>query len=319
MMYVLFLLIAAPSLYAEEGIRFSLSPSYTQLLIQPGKNAPLTYELINQGDPSTFSFHIYRINQKDQQGLNEQHVESFSDNNRTDNSIQFTSIEKESLDESFFLNSRQKKTMRLTITTSEKNRGDYYYGITAYNEPAGRVSDGSLIARIKTGAASVLFITISQNGVIDADPVISSFTLSGSSYPTFRTISVFDSFDPIRPLLHVKNNGRNFISADGELTVKNIFGLSSKQPLTSSTILSESSRTIPLARTYLQTLLPGNYTADSRIIIHNPHTKETITTLHASYQFYVIPAKLIVGCIVILLAIFFIRVKRKECQKKLVK
>ena len=306
-------------LYAKEvlpvanGVNMSLSPSYTQLLIQPGKSVDITYELTNWGDPSTFSFHIYQFDTIDT-------GETLKKRDKNDEAIHFSSPDGEHNDQRFFLNSKKKKELKMTISVDENTvQHDYYYALTAHNEPAWNTDEKSLAARIKTGLSSMLFITVSRNGNIDSESLVDLFTLTGSSYPAFGTISIFDSFDVIRPVISLKNNGRNFISVDGELTLKTMFGLSSSLPLTSSMVLSESSRTIPLAQTnprfnrgQIPTLLfPGKYTATVRIIIHNPHTKETLATLNSSYQFFIIPGKLIV-IVVLLMLILFMYIFKKQ-------
>ncbi len=301
--------------YAKENtqgtsaINISLSPSYTQLLIQPGKSVDLVYELTNWGDPSSFSFHIYQFDSIDEQKI-------FKEHDQNDITIHFSSPEGTKNDQSFFLNSKKKKKLKITVSANENTpQHDYYYAFVAYNEPVGNTDEKSLIARIKAGLTSTFFITVSQNGNINSEPLINSFTLDGSSYPTFRTTRIFDSFDSIRPEVFIKNDGRNFISSNGILTVKNIFGFSSETSFIPSLILSESTKTIPLTKSTLRFFLPGKYIATAHITIHNPHTKETITTLHSSYQFYVIPGKLMVIFGVLVIMILSWRLyKRKNIQ-----
>lgn len=293
---------------ATKGVSISLSPSYTQLLIQPGKSIDIRYELTNWGDPSFFSFHMYQFDT-----INTQ--KTFTERDQDNTAIHFSFAKDSQNDQSFFLNSKKKKELKMTILVDENTpQHDYYYALTAYNEPAGNVDEKSLTARIKAGLASTLFITVSKKEDINSDPSINLFALEGSSYPLFGTMRIFDAFDHVRPLLNIKNDGRNFISSNGELTVKNMFGLSSKTPFIPSLILNDSIKTIPFTKNHLQFFLPGKYTATAQIVIHNPHTKETIATLDSSYQFYVIPGKLMVVfgvLIIIFLSVCFYKKKNR--------
>lgn len=311
-----FLLTASHRIYATEvlpeatGVSFSLSPSYTQLLIQPGKSVDVTYELTNWGDPSSFSFHIYRVNKTDQQ-------ETLIEKNQNDTAIKFSSHADEKVDQSFFLNSKKKKTMKIIIKAEEKTptrtSKDYYYTLTAYNELVGSVNDGSLIAHIKTGIASVILITVSQNGAIDADPHIASFNLTESSYPNIsflgKTIMFFDSFDKIKSRIMLKNNGINFFSVEGQIISKNMFGKTSTIALIPSTpILSGST---VLKDSSSRFILPGPRVFTAHLTAYHPYTKETITALTRSYSFFILPGKLFILLGFLMLVIFFISRKRK--------
>lgn len=283
-------------IFATEGIGLSLSPSYTQLLIQPGKEAPLTLELTNQADPASFAFHLYTVDQSGQFK-----IQTPIEPGQTDASSIYFTFEDKSLgfNRSFFLTSNKKKTTAVTIAVGEKTPlKDYYYAIVASTEPSGTVSDGSLMVRFKASAASLIFISVSRNGAIIADPRASSFQLHGSSYGPLtlagKQIVFFDSLDRIQPEIVLKNEGKNFAGASGQIVVKNILGQTSTTVLNSVVLISQGKNTMTLANDKnFKALFPGPYTAYANINVYNPHTKQSIKKITASYQFFVIPAQLL--------------------------
>ncbi len=300
----------SPLLVQAQQTSLNLSPSLSQLVIQPGRTADDTFQLTNAGDPTTVRLNVFTFVPRDQVG----HI---TIENKLEGGIEFL-INHESelkLNEPFFLKTNEKKQFKLSIHPPEGTpQRDYYYILLAQSEPVPS-EEGTSTLRAKITVGSPLLITVSHSGQVQVKPKVILFRVI-AKYRFFGQ-NIFDSFDKIPLVLTVGNEGENFVLAQGKIILKTQSGKIVNFLLKPQKILAQSQRLLKADPSpyeeNLSLLLSGFF-------IGKYQTSATITfgdgaaNLVASTNFLAVPFKLIM--FLLLAAALFVFLVLKYLRKK---
>jgi hypothetical protein len=309
-----------PYIYAQ-NVSLSLTPPLIQLVIKPGKSVLIAYTLKNSGDPAIISSHVVPFKPVGQKG-------QIQIDQQMEGPVRFSLDNSNiTLDQSFFLNSRQSQQLLLKIRIPEGTPiGDYYYTFIATSEPP--QGSGTNNAGAKVTIGSNILITVSSDGFTEAKGSIPE--LSVISPYSFRFLGkiykIFESTDTIPIRLVIRNEGSNLVQPEGTLILKGNFGEKAHYDVLNQNILSHSERLIQASggaqidcednpkayycKSDTSLLLKGFFLGKYHLSTSLTFGEGT-QTLFAATSFYAFPIKYTIGIllaiIIIIFVIFFIK------------
>ena len=305
-----FLLFTFKSVSAQQ-IGLSVSPSHLEAVIKPGKSILIAYKIQNFGDPTILKTYVLPFIAKGNQGEIEI-KEEFEGPIRfeLDNSNL-------SLNESYFLNSRQEQQILLRIRVPEGTpEGDYYYTLISETVPNPAIEGlSSSQARGKIGTN--ILITVTESGRIDLKGNIVIFdVLSRFKFEIFGyKYRIFDSGDVIPLVLIAENKGKNLIKPNGDIVLRGNFGEKAIYNVIPQGILSESQRQLTATPSALVNCDQGRKSfycdRDASLLISGfflgkydlsttLNFGEGSPNVYSTVEFIAIPIKFLIGLIVVI-------------------
>jgi hypothetical protein len=313
-------LFVTGDIYAQ-NVSLSLSPPLVQVVIKPGKSVLIAYTLKNSGDPAIISSQVLPFTASGQNG-------QIKVQTQMEGPVRFSLDNSNiTLNQSFFLNSRQSQQLLLKIRIPEGiTSGDYYYTFLASSEPPQGAGTNNSGAKVTIG--SNILISVSPDGYTEARGSITELsTISPYTLHLFgKTIKIFESTDVIPIRLVIRNEGQNLVSPEGSLILKGNLGEKATYDLLNQNILSNSERLIHAsngaqincedhmksyycrqdASLFLKGFFLGGYHVSTSLTFG-----EGTQTLFSSTNFYAFPIKytigILIGVIIILVMIMFIK------------
>lgn len=224
-------------LYAQQ-VSLSISPPLLQTTIKPGKSIMIAYSLKNYGDPTYLQIKVVSFEPRDNLG-------NIRLKNEIEGPIKFNLDNADlQIERPFFLKNGETQQILLRIRIPENvSEGDYYYTLLAETIPQNNLS-GISSAQTKMTIGSNILITVTNSGIIDIKPKIVIFDVLSKIKIFGKKINIFDSFDKIPVILILENKGKNLITPEGDIILKNNFGHQYKYQIIPKNILSESQRLI---------------------------------------------------------------------------
>ena len=290
-----------------QQVSLGISPPLLEVLIKPGRSIMIAYNLENSGDPVHIYVKMMSFEPKDNFG-------NVRIKNKLEGPVLFNLDNSDiKLSLPFFLKSLSSQQLLLRIRIPENaENGDYYYSLLAETVPAAS-TEGIGSAQVKATIGSNIIITVTDSGVVEVKPKIILFdVLSKINFNFFgKSIKIFDSFDKIPIMLVIKNEGKNLIKPQGEISLKGSFGLTSKYDIISKNILSESQRLIEATPSagfdeQQNTLTLNGFFTGLYHLSADINFGENSPQVFASTSFFAFPFKLLFGLAIVIVGIIYI-------------
>lgn len=295
---IIFFFLFLSAFSFAQTLSLSISPPLLEVVIKPGKSILIAYNVENSGDPVVLTPQVLSFEPSDERGnIKLKEIEGplrFS----LDNS----EIE---LGKPFLLKSKSSQQLLLRIRVPENApEGDYYYSLALTSSP-NLPQEKNVSTATQATIASNILITITESGVLDIKPKIVFFdVIPKIQLPFLGKIKLFDSFEKIPVVLKIANTGKNFMKAQGEITLEGVLGTKIKWDLVPSNILAQSERLIfasseaeikpffynkkPVSLILPKGFYLGKYTLRAKVNFG----EESPTILNASTSFFAFPIKL---------------------------
>lgn len=315
--FFLFIFLISIFLHPVYGQQLSLSidPPIIQTIIKPGKSIMVAYNVKNYGDPTYLQAKVVSFEPKDNLG-------NIRLKKEIEGPIRFSLDNSQiNLERPFFLKNGEKQQILLRIKVPENtHEGDYYYTLLIETIAQGFLNNISSTQSKMTIGSNIL-LTVTNSGITDIKPKIVFFDVLTKIKIFGKKTNLFDSFDKVPVVLILENKGKNFITPEGEITVKNNFGQKYTYQIIPKNILSESQRLIetyqsskenqeknPISSFILSGFLFGKYTISAKI-----YFGENSSQIFGKTTFFAFPFKLSLAIITIILIISgFLHFKNKE-------
>ncbi len=287
-LYTLYFILYTGSAYAQQP-SVSLSPTLTELAIQPGRSTNVRYKFTNAGDPAIIKFR----------------VESASTN--PESPLQFKILNEEiELNKEIFVKNSFSEDILLNITAPEGiKEQDYYFDFFIEVQPP-PAEEGKGNLRAKITLQSPLLIIVTSTGQVEIKPKITIFDLVPNrkiEFMGFR-LNLMDSFRKVPLILIIENKGKNLLKPRGEIIIRGPFGKSNSYPIDQTPILAGSQKRIELD-------LPGSFIGNYKVSA-NLTFGEGTPALFAASSFTVMPFKLTITLVILLLLYLIIKKKLKN-------
>lgn len=310
--FILFLLFFnTGQLVSADTALLEISPSVISILAKPGSTSSNTFTLVNKGDPTMIRFNVYPFKPIDDNG----HVK-LEEKLPTDLSfaLEGSSLK---LNQPFLLKSNSRQTVNLTITTLEEVASkDYYFTLVADTLPF-PAPEGETTLQFSGRVGANILLSVNAEGNLEKKASVALLAIPKKSSFFFDTI--YDFFEQIPIVLILKNDGRNTIKPEVQITVKG-FGLNKKHLFEPQNILASSQRLIVDQAScqdcsedismIVSGALIGKYTVSASI---NPGEGSKI--IYQTTSFTVFPYKLAGALLIIVISIFFLRNKLNSHKK----
>lgn len=312
---IIIIIIFISPLYAQQ-LSLSISPPLLQTTIKPGKSIMIAYNIKNYGDPTYLQAKVISFEPKDNLG-------NIRLKNELEGPIRF-SLDNANLqlERPFFLKNGETQQLLLRIKVPENiEEGDYYYTLTAETIPQSFLN-GTSSAQSKMIIGSNILVTVTNSGVIEIKPKIVIFDVLSKIKIFGKKINIFDSFDKVPVVLILENKGKNLITPEGEIILKNNFGHTFKYQIIPKNILSQSQRLVevsssanienkknfPLSSFVFSGFLFGKYNISAQIAFG-----ENSPQIFGKTTFYAFPFKLIFIIIIfVFIAIYLFKYRQKQ-------
>lgn len=303
-----FYMLHSTFVFAQE-IKLSISPPLVSMVVKPGKDLLITYQLTNYGDPVEISTHVVPFLPSAKSG---EIVIGKSNSGPITFNLENAGI---ALNEPFFLQTNQSQQLLLKITIPEITPdGDFYFSFLSESKsPGGEVSSTSPSAKATIG--SNILLTVSESGKMTINTRIKKFDLLPRY--TFsllaQKLNIVESTDVIPVLLTIQNEGDNLVTAQGSVTLRGNFGERAGFALTPTNVLAKSSRDIVASDSaqfnnktngavFLKGFFIGKYTVSAEVNFGEDSKKH-----FASTSFFAFPIRLTFGSLIALIVAFYIR------------
>jgi hypothetical protein len=286
-----------------QTITLSVYPPILEVIMKPGKSILIAYRIQNGGDPATLTLSILPFNARDEFG-------NIDIQNEFTGPIRFQLDNADyTLNKPFFLKTGESMQALLRIRAPQNlPEGDYYYTLVTESD-ALPTKEGISSSRTKARIGSPILLTITNTGNIEIKGKVGMFSLLPHySIPLLgKTISLFDSTDPIPLIFIIENKGNNMIKPQGEIVLKGNFGERASYEILPQNILAYSKRLVvatpsasfekrPVSLTLLGFFV-GKYSLSA-----NVNFGENSPQIYATTSFYALPFKFIIALIFVIFA-----------------
>jgi hypothetical protein len=286
-----------------QTVTLSVYPPILEAVMKPGKSILIAYRIQNGGDPTTLTVSVLPFIAKDELG-NVEIQEEFTGPVR----FQLDNADM-ALNSPIFVKTGGSKQILLRIRTPDGiPEGDYYYTLVTESSPP-PTTEGISSSRTKARIGSPILITVTRSGAIDIKGRVGLFSILPHYKISLlgKTISLFDSTDPIPLIFIIENKGSNMIKPNGEIVLRGNFGESASYDILPQNILAYSRRLViatpsasfnerPVSLA-LKGFFVGKYSLST-----NVNFGENSPQIFASTSFYAIPFKFIIALIFIIFA-----------------
>jgi hypothetical protein len=239
-LYTYFLILNTQLAHAE-GVGMKIAPSLLQLKVRPPTeiNAPITVENLSSNTVDLQpQFKLFKASAK----ANGE-VEYLEDSkNHTDFFTNIRLTEDDQMVNNLILGANQKKQLNLNIPIpTDLSSRDIYFSLIFVATPKSTLNNGSSektsFVKINSGVAMNVILSVNDAELSDA-----SATKPNADLELFTAPSFIEK-GPVPFTVMIKNNSQQYITPEGSITIKNMFGqVFEKVELQSSTVLANSSR-----------------------------------------------------------------------------
>lgn len=294
-----------------QQVSLGISPPVVEIVIKPGKSVLIAYNLENFGDPAIINTTVLPFSAKDEYGHTRLGKEF-------EGPIRFSLANSEiKLGQPFFIKSQDRQQLLLQIRAPEGTpEGDYYYTLLCQTqEPAAK--EGTTTNRISASIGANILITVTDSGLTEIKGKINLFdVLARIRLKLFgRSINIFESGDKIPVVLVIKNEGKNLIKPQGEITLRGRFGEKADFTLNGDNVLAGAERLISASnsaemgcpeeqknspsycRQPVSLLIDGFFIGKYQLTT-TVNFGEGTPNLYASTSFVALPFRLITGLII---------------------
>ncbi|MFH1827078.1 MAG: hypothetical protein ABH812_01430 [bacterium] len=323
---VLFIVIMfSKSIFAQQ-IGLSITPPHLEVVIKPGKSILIAYTIQNFGDPTTLKTNVLSFSPKGNKG-------EIEIKDEFEGPVRFSLDNSNiSLNQSYFLNSKDKQQLLLRIRIPEgAPEGDYYYTFITETVPNPAI-EGLSSSRAKGKIGSNILITVTNSGRIDVKGKIAIFDVFSRFKIDFfgKKYRIFDSGDIIPVVLIAENKGKNLIKPNGDIVLRGNFGEKAVYNVISQSILSESQRQLsasPSAEINCDQGRKSFYCGKSASLLisgfflgkYDLSTTlsfgEGAPNIYSTVEFIALPLKFLIGLVTIVLVSLFI-IKAQKTKKQ---
>lgn len=292
---IYYLLFTVSNLHAAD-FSLSISPPLTQITAHPPANIKTPITIQNQSDETIELDILFKpfgaSENKDEEDS------SILDKIQITNEGNFI--------QSLALSPKQEKKLflRIDIPENEKEK-DYYFSIQFISKPSA-IKDDSNYSQILAGIATNVLVSIrSENAKAASDR-------AKTAIEEFFA-PLFLEKGPVPFTVKIKNAGSHFITTQGIVTIRNVFGqLVGKVDLVPMNILRDSSRSTKVF--WHESFMLGFYTATLNVAVSDQYP-----ALTRSIHLFAIPTQGIIIAVVTIFIVFLIynSVKKRLSQNSL--
>ena len=206
----------------RSNISLSISPPLADIIVKPGKNVVLAFNIENSGAGTLEVTPVIHGLRADKEGR-----PVFDFQTPAPEYVDLQNVDRK-LNQSFLLPPGKKDQLILRIKPGEKvPEQDIYLSLVLYAKNKEHAQFSSSATSAQGGIATNILLTISQSGVRQSDLQIEKFELP----------LVIDTFSTIHPSLLFKNKGKNLAIIDGTVEIQSNL---SRQTVKTFTLLQEN-------------------------------------------------------------------------------
>jgi len=267
-----------------------MSPSVLKVVAKPGTTPHLSFKLENKGDPALVTIQILPFTPI---GNNGQVVVG----KKLDATIPFQPESSSIIFGTPFLlksNSPQDISIQMSLP-SQLSEKDYYFTVLASTTPFPE-SEGSTALQFSTRIGSFVLLSVTSNGAVEQRLSIPLLSVPRSTIPLLS--SVYESSTAIPLVFMAKNNGRNFVTTQGSVTISG-WNQKQKYNLQEATVLSGTQRLLidgstcksDCSKTYsliLKGFFIGKYTVTASVSSQRGERAVTAQTTFVAFPFKLI-------------------------------